>query len=382
MSDTPPNPNKLSRRAFLMGVTGSAIAVAAGCRPAATTVPTVYPTGSARLTPNATAPTAAPTVILTPGDAPPDAAYGKITHDQIIVTSVQDFYVTQYDYNRTPEIDSKKWTLKIDGLVETPVVLTHDELLALPIYEEMRTLQCIGNPVGGELIGNAVWAGTLLQPLLDRAQISAKATHAKFYAEDGYSTAVQLKFLTQPNVMLAHRMNGQPLNTTHGFPARIMMPGLYGQKMPRWLTRIELIDYDYIGYWEGNGYSNLATVNTNSIIQSPREDYRTTGLTVGAKVQLQGIAYGAPRLITKVEVRINDGAWLPAKVTRGPNNLTWTQWRYEWVPAAVGGYDIFVRATDDSGFTQTKELEGLFDRDSYNGTTVIHKITLRAEKGA
>lgn len=366
---------KLSRRAFLIGVTGSAVAAAAGCRPAGMTVPTAYAPGSATLTPVPTG-TLEPTRVITP-NAAADPNYGEIVFDQIFTTPVDQFYVTQYDRSLTPNVDIKTWTLKIDGLVEKPLTLTYDDVKKYPAVEDMRTLECIGNPVGGGLIGNTVWKGFALAPLLEQVGISSKATHARFYAADNYHTAVQLKYINQPGTLMVYEMDGAPLNQTHGFPLRIMMPGLYGQKMPRWITRIEFIDTDYIGYWEGNGYSNIATVNTNSQIKSPSADGSAPPVTVGSKVQIQGVAYAAPRLITKVEVQINGGEWMPAKLTRGTTALVWTQWRFEWVPPAAGDYTIAVRATDDAGFVQNQKDRNLF-AGTYEGTSYIHEISVKA----
>jgi DMSO/TMAO reductase YedYZ molybdopterin-dependent catalytic subunit len=370
--DQPVNP---SRRSFLIGLAGSALAVAAGCRPAGIVPPTAYAPGSTPLPATAVSQAATATTVLA-ANAPPDPQYGKIVFDEIFLTPVDNFYVTQYDYNNTPELDAATWTLRVDGLVETPLSINYEQVKAFPSYEEMRTLECIGNPVGGSLIGNATWKGFHIEEILKQVKISPKATHAKFYAADGYTTSVKLAYITQPNVMMAYEMNGAPLNRTHGFPLRIMMPGLYGQKMPRWIQRIEFIDFDYIGYWEGNGYSNIASVQTHALIKSPTDDGRAPAATVGRKVQIQGVAHAAPRLITKIEVRINGGEWLPAKLTRGPNNLTWVQWRFEWVPPAEGDYKLAVRATDETGFVQDREGRGLFsDRD---GTTTIHEISVHA----
>ncbi len=187
-----------------------------------------------------------------------------------------------------------------------------------------------------------------------------------------------MKWITQPNVMMAYMMNGAPLTQVHGFPLRIMMPGLYGQKMPRWIQHIQFINQDYIGFWEGNGYSNLATVKTNSIIQRPNGNSHADPLEAGRRVAIQGVAYGAPRLITKVEVRIDSGDWMPAQIVNGPNKLTWTQWYINWVPNAPGSYQIAVRATDDTGFVQTHENAGIFGDNARDGTDAIHSINVQA----
>lgn len=370
--------SKITRRGFLIAITGSVLAAAAACRPAdiVANAPTPYTPGSG---PRPTG-SPAPTRILSAANAQPDKNYGLVSFDKIFTTPTDKLYDTQYDYSRTPTVDEKGWRLTVDGLVDNPMIIDYAAVKAFTPYEEMRTIECIGNPVGGGLIGNILWRGFHLEDLLKQVSIRKQATHAKFAAADGYSTSVELKWITQPNVMMAYEMNGGPLTVQHGFPLRIMMPGLYGQKMPRWITHIEFIDQDYIGYWEGNGYSNIATVNTNSIIKSPPDDSRADPAEAGKKVAIQGVAYGAPREITKVEVRINDGDWMPAQLTHGPNKLTWTQWWFEWVPPAAGTYQVAVRATDETGFVQFHENSGVFGSNSRDGTDAIHVVSVRVEE--
>lgn len=367
--------SKMTRRGFLIAVTGSAMAAAAGCRPAdvVANAPTPYTAGSG---PRPAA-TVAPTRVFSAANAKPDKNYGLVNFDKIFTTETDKLYDTQYDYSKTPTVDSSTWRLTIDGLVDHPTMIDYAAVQQFTPYEEMRTIECIGNPVGGGLIGNILWKGFHMEDLLSKVGIRKEATHAKFEAADGYSTAVELKWITQPNVMMAFGMNGGSLTVQHGFPLRIMMPGLYGQKMPRWITHIEFLDKDYIGYWEGNGYSNLATVNTNSLIKSPPDDNRAEPAEAGKTVVIQGVAYGAPREITKIEVRVNGGDWMPAKTTHGPNNLTWTQWWFEWVPSASGTYQIAVRATDETGFVQFHENSGVFGSNARNGTDAIHEISVR-----
>ncbi len=364
--------SKLSRRGFLIAMSGSALAVAAGCRPGdLPPVPTAYQPGSALNL----AKTGTPTGTLVANSGGPDALYGQLTYDKLITTTAEKLYDTQYNYDRTPTLDAATWNLKIDGLIDNPMTLDYTAVKAFSTYEEMRTIECIGNPVGGGLIGNVLWRGFHMEDLLAKLGVKKTATHVKFEAADGYSTSVELKWIMQPNVMMAYEMNGAPLTKVHGFPLRINMPGLYGQKMPRWLQHIEFIDQDYIGFWEGNGYSNIATVKTNSIIKTPGSD-GTVG--VGKTVEIQGVAYGAPRKILAVEVRIDQGDWMTAKLTTPPNNLTWTQWYIPWVPNAPGTYQISVRATDESGFIQIHQNEGVFGGNSRDGTDAIHTISVNA----
>jgi DMSO/TMAO reductase YedYZ molybdopterin-dependent catalytic subunit len=360
--------NKVSRRGFLVAITGSALAAAAGCRPESAPAPTPYTPGSA-----ATEAVKSSGATTTPKNLI-DANYGKITYDKMIVTKIEDLYITQYDYNQTPAVDADKWTLKVDGLVENPVTLDYKAIKAFPAFEDLRTLECIGNPLGGNLIGNIMWKGFAFDEILKQIKVKPTATHIKFECADGYATSVELKWVTQPGVMMAYGMNGQPLDTRHGFPVRILTPGLYGQKMPRWITHLEFIDHYFKGYWESGGWSDVASVQTNSIIQSPPDSYSAPS---GTQLAIQGVAWAGKRKITKVEVQIEGADWTPATLTQGDSPLAWTQWYMQWTVPAPGTYRVAVRATDDAGFVQNQEASGLFGDSSLEGVSAIHRITLQ-----
>jgi molybdopterin-dependent oxidoreductase-like protein protein/molybdenum-dependent oxidoreductase-like protein len=161
----------------------------------------------------------------------------------------------------------------------------------------------------------------------------------------------------------------------HGFPIRILMPGLYGQKMPRWITHIEFIDQYYKGFWESYGWSDVASVQTNSIIDTPTGGYTATA---GTQLAIQGVAWAGKRKIVKVEIQINDGDWTPVVVTYGPSPRAWTQWYTLWTPDVPGAYQIGVRATDEGGFVQGSEAGGIFGDAMPNGTNAIHRISVQA----
>lgn len=366
MADSQP-PSRLSRRGFLIAITGSALAAA--CRPADMIVPTVYAPGSAQAThtPAATLP-ALPEATAAP--------FSILTYDRPILTDVAKLYITQYDYNNTPRVDGETWALSVDGLVDSPLTLNLADLRAMPAITETRTLECISNPTGGNLIGNLIWRGVLFSEIVARVQPKAAATHVKFEAADGYSTSVTTEWMLHPETLLAYEMNDEPLTVEHGFPLRVHIPGLYGQKMPRWLTRIEFIDYDYKGYWESRGWSNVADIRTKSIIHTPSEKAE---IAAGTPIVLQGVAVAGKRAITAVEVQIDDGEWMPAMlVPSGGSPLAWTQWHVTWTLPAPGVYRIAARATDESGFVQTTEARGLFGGAFPNGTDAIHRRSLRA----
>src|SRR5258708_18182650 len=207
----------LSRRGFMMAVKGSALAAAAGCRPSGIVPPTPYVPGSGTSAPRAGGGTA-PALGGTAPAVGVDANYGHLTYDKEMFTTADKLYVTQWDYNNTPAVDAAQWTLTVDGLVENPMTLDYAAVKALPAFEDTRTLECISNPVGGNLIGNIVWKGFKLQDVLDKVKLKPNSKFAKFQAADCYSTSVAREWITQPGVMMAYEMNAGPLSPHHGLP--------------------------------------------------------------------------------------------------------------------------------------------------------------------
>ena len=292
------------------------------------------------------------------------------------VTQVERLYI--HSYRVTPDVST--WSLHIDGLVDHPLVLSMDDIRALPTVESMRTLECIGNPVGGGLIGNVMWSGVAIDYILSQVGVRATCTHVHFEAADGYTTSIEVSWILQPGVILAFGANGKPLLPEHGYPLRLLIPGLYGQKMPKWITRITFADHDTLGYWEGPdyGWSNLAVVKTNSQIISP--DQRAP---FADPIRIEGLAYAGKRAITKVEMSTNgvehDAIWRLATLIHPSDPLAWTWWVYDWSPPAPGDYILAVRATDDRGFTQSERANGLMAGVFPDGTDAIHATPVRIE---
>jgi len=338
----------MTRRRFLTGAAGTTLAFITGCGPRDGSGPVAEPSTTQ--------------ASKTQGTAP----------DEIAITPTNEFYTTYYK-DPSVGVDIETWRLDIDGLVDNPSSLSYDEILALPAVEEMRTLECIGNPVGGNQIGNAIWKGFHLEDLLKQAGIQADAIRAQFAAADGYWTSVDLEWITQPGVLMAYEMNGEPLSPKHGFPLRILMPGLYGQKMPRWITRIQFTDEIVLGFWENRGWSDVAAVQTNSQIWQPR-NLATLNMAEG-EVVVYGIAYAAPREIVRVELGIDEEEWIEADLLKGPSPLAWTQWSAVW-QATPGDHRLSVRATDSGGFTQTTRGEGVLEGAYPDGTNAVHDIVV------
>lgn len=373
MSDQTPSKKIITRRTFLLVVSSTAAGLVAGCRPDGDAPPpTVYSGDSA------------PTQMMDSGEiVTVDPRFGEVTFDQLILTDNDRFYTQTYPGARVPDYEdvNAEWSLRVDGLVDHPRTYSYEDIRNMPVYEDIRTLQCIGNPVGGRLVGNAEWTGVLIQHLLDEVQPLDTATRARFYAADGYSTAVDMEWIMQEGTFLAYKMNGQLLPRNHGYPLRIFMPGLYGQKMPKWIERIEFIDYDFQGFWEERGWSDVADVQTNSIVQMPPSQTSVSG-----QIAIQGIAFSGKERITRVDVKIDPveggddgemtGEWLEADVLEPDSPLVWTQWYLAWRPPSAGTFAVQVRATDEMGFTQNQRATGQFGRAKPDGTSAIHEIVV------
>jgi DMSO/TMAO reductase YedYZ molybdopterin-dependent catalytic subunit len=288
-------------------------------------------------------------------------------------TANADFYTTAAD--KTPTIDAAKWTLRIHGLVDKPVSFTWDDIRRLPAVKQMLTLECIGNPPAGNAIGNAEWTGVMLRPLLGNAGIKRDAVYAVMRGADGYDTGVVVDEILREENWLAYSMNGVPLPPKHGYPLRVFIPGKYGTKQPKWLTEIEFVDREFIGYWESRGWSKSAWRKVNSGFFYPRPDadhgvlsqlrksprvqgiLDTLGLSDGVRVKapidITGWALAGPSGIKRVQVSTNDGAsWHEAELVQNLTPYVWTVWKYRFSPAKPGEYVVRVRATDGTGACQ------------------------------
>jgi DMSO/TMAO reductase YedYZ molybdopterin-dependent catalytic subunit len=264
------------------------------------------------------------------------------------ITPTEDFY--QMTSRDEPAVDAKSWSFRIDGLVKNPLRFTYEEIRALPPYETALTLECISNPVGGRFIGNAVWKGTLLKPLVERAQVLPEAEYGVFYATEGYTSGHPLERFDDPANFLAYDINGEPLPRAHGFPLRVLMPGRYGMKMPKWLTRIEFVDKEYLGFWERQGWSNVGDRHTQAVVDDPHN----TAKISGPNFVITGYAIGGKNGVSKVEISLDGGDWEEVEIFSNPMPLQmWAFWKYVWKNPSKGKRTVKVRATDGSGNVQT-----------------------------
>ncbi|GAA1058454.1 oxidoreductase [Agromyces luteolus] len=253
-----------------------------------------------------------------------------------------------------PQVDPAEWRLRIHGMVDREVELTWDELLALPLGESVTTLACVSNEVGGELIGTAVWLGHPIRELLARAVPSADADMVLSRSIDGFTASTPLEALTDPDreAVLAVGMNGAPLPVEHGFPVRMVVPGLYGYvSATKWVTDLEVTRFDLDrAYWSDRGWSERGPIKLSSRIDVPRVGQSV----VAGPVVVAGVAWHQHTGVASVEVQVDDGAWQPATLATAISADTWVQWRYEW-DAAPGRHTIRVRAISADGEVQTAD---------------------------
>jgi DMSO/TMAO reductase YedYZ molybdopterin-dependent catalytic subunit len=273
-----------------------------------------------------------------------------------------------------PQVDPDTWKLRIHGMVDHEITLTYADLLKMPMIERYVTLACVSNEVGGYLIGNARWLGVPVKGLLERAGVNAGADQAVQRSVDGWTCGTPTSVLVDGrDSMLAVGMNGVPLPVEHGFPVRMVVPGLYGYVSAcKWITDIELTTFQaYNAYWVLRGWAQQAVIKTESRIDIPGDGSDKPA----GPVTIAGVAWAQHRGIAKVEVRVSPegatGDWREAELLNTVSPDTWRQWRLTW-NATPGTYQITVRATDATGQTQT-ELAAPPEPD---GATGWHSTTV------
>jgi DMSO/TMAO reductase YedYZ molybdopterin-dependent catalytic subunit len=277
----------------------------------------------------------------------------------------------------TPQVDANAWQLDVKGMVNQPLSFTYDEILAMPLFEQYVTLACVSNDVphnnqpGLNLAGNALWTGVRLKDVLKTAGIATGATQIVGRSVDdftvGFPTDWAMADGREP--MIAVGMNGVPLPADHGFPARLIVPGLYGYvSATKWLASIELTTREAVdGYWIPLGWAKDGPILTQSRIDLPPGG---ANLAAG-QVNLAGVAWAPDRGIAGVEVRIDDGAWQPAQISQPISKATWVQWLFAWA-AVTGPHSIEVRATDGTGTVQTDQVSN----PAPDGARGHHRITV------
>ena len=286
-----------------------------------------------------------------------------------------------------PVVKRDFWRLDIIGQVENPRVYSFAEIAALPAVEQETTLLCISYGVGSGLCSNALWKGVPLPVLLAQVKPKPNVTTVLFRAADGYYETFRFAKAMEPTTLVAYEMNGEPLPQRHGFPLRLIVPGLYGEKNPKWLTRIELLDEADgrlhrrrgCGFYKQQGWGREGDIiPTHSRFDAPQVagDHFEAPFKVGQPTELRGMAFGGDRGISQVEISTDDGAsWRQVPITQPGTKISWSLWSYQWTPEQPGDFKLLVRATDGEGKPQISEY-----RDQVpDGATGLHHVRARVE---
>jgi DMSO/TMAO reductase YedYZ molybdopterin-dependent catalytic subunit len=295
---------------------------------------------------------------------------------QSSVTGVAPFVTPNSDFYRidtaliVPQVDPNDWSLRIHGMVEKEITMSFSDLLAEDLTEAYVTLTCVSNVVGGNLVGNAKWLGFPIREVLARAKPTAGADMVLSTSVDGFSASTPLPVLQDGrNAMLAVGMNGEPLPLNHGFPVRMVVPGLYGfVSATKWVVDLEVTTFaKKAGYWSTRGWSTHGPIKTSSRVEVPRAFARIPA----GRVAIGGSAWAQQHGISKVEIQLDNGAWQPAELAAEASVDTWRQWQFIWNGAPAGTHNVKVRAYDTSGRLQIEQQAP----PEPDGSTGWHNIT-------
>ncbi len=277
--------------------------------------------------------------------------FDGVEHISTYLTSNETFYRIDTALS-PPQVDPAAWNLQITGMVDNPYQLTFDEILGMDLSDHVVTLQCVSNQVGGKLVGNAVWTGVPLTSILERAGVQPGATQIVGRSVDDWTAGFPTGLISDGrNALLAVGMNGEPLPVAHGFPARLIVAGLYGYvSAVKWLSEIHLTTWEgFDAYWVPRGWSKEGPMKTQSRIDVPKGSDR---LTAGQTTPIAGVAWAPTRGVQAVDVRIDGGGWQRCELAEVLGDESWVQWQLPWTPSA-GRHTIEVRATDGTGAPQS-----------------------------
>jgi len=272
-----------------------------------------------------------------------------------------------------PRVNVDLWHLEVNGLVQNPATYRFQDLKGFNQVEQETTLMCISNGLDAGLISNAVWKGITLRDLIDPAGPMADARRVRLFGVDNYTDTIPLEKALDPTTLLAWEMNGRSLPDRHGYPLRAIVPGYFGEKHVKWLTRIELTGDNVKGFYETQGWGPDFMTPTRSRIDAPDHESRFSLGQLSGPIEVKGIAFGGDRGISRVEISDDDGeTWTDGNVHYPGTKLTWALWTYQWRPDGPDDYTLVVRATDGEGAVQEWEE----DRSPFSGVTGFHKITV------
>ena len=352
------------RRRFLLTVLGTAAGAAVGGFGARAWIDSRYNAAPAR----AALKIPKPAVALKPEPA-------SVRPD---VPALEPFFTPNSQFYRVdtalslPQVNPEQWKLRIHGMVDRPMEITFDQLLKMPLAEHDLTLTCVSNPVGGPYCGNARWIGAPLAPILRQAGVQSGAQQILATSTDGMTIGSPVEAtLDGREAMLAVAMNGEALPIEHGFPCRMLIPGLYGfVSATKWVVDLELTTWaGASAYWVNEGWSQQAPVKTASRIDVPGDG----GSVQAGTVVVAGTAWATHRGIEAVEIQVDDGPWVETTLATSDTPDTWRMWSYAWSGAAKGSHTLTVRATDGTGTLQTSVVQDV----APNGSSGYHQISVR-----
>jgi DMSO/TMAO reductase YedYZ molybdopterin-dependent catalytic subunit len=270
-----------------------------------------------------------------------------------------------------PVVERGLWQLQIGGQVDRPHAYTFAEISSLPAIVQETTLMCISNGVGDALMSNARWTGVPLRSLLDAAGPRAGTVEVLLRGADGYTDTIPLEKALDPSTIVVYEMNGEPLPRIHGYPARLIVPGMYGEKNVKWVTSIEPVAEDVKGFYEQQGWGPDFVIPLRSRFFEPD---LSQPIQLGASVPLRGIVFGGDRGVSRAEVSLDGGqSWREATLEYSGTRLSWAIWRYEFRPEIAGDYFLAVRGFDASGAPQPAEERGIVP----SGGRGYHRVTLQ-----
>ncbi len=292
---------------------------------------------------------------------------------QAITPNEQFYCVTKNVID--PTVNETLWRLDVTGLVKTRQQFDFAQLKGLGSVTQETTLMCISNGIGAGLISNAIWRGVPMRTLLEAAGPLPDGAKVRLHGVDNYTDTIPLEKALDAATLVAYEMNGEPLPYRHGFPARAIVPGYFGEKHVKWITRIEVAEASAVGFYEKQGWGPDFIVPIRSRIDAPyHEEWFSLGQMAGAPVVVKGMGFGGDRGVSRVEVSFDDGGtWSAANIDYPGTRLSWALWSLEWMPQKAGDYVLTARATNGDGQVQTWDESRPFK----SGATGFHKIVVR-----
>lgn len=302
--------------------------------------------------------------------APPEAEAGRTPE----ITPVQHFYVVSKNF-QDPVVNAAGWSLEVNGMVHSPYRLRYGQLREIPAVSEYVTMECISNPLGGNLMSTGKFTGTPLRELVMRARPQSAAGAVMFHSVDDYTESISLnQVMASPEILIVWMLDGQPLPEQHGYPARVLVPGYYGMRSPKWLDRITLTTAVNGGYWEDEGWDASRPIEITSRIDYPGDG---AVLPPGQTIEISGVALaGGGRGISSVELSTDNGeTWRETTLAPALSHLTWRLWSLHWHPEVQNTYTLIVRARDKTGALQAEQAAGTFPK----GATGWQRIQISIE---